>query len=71
MKDHDVVESLNNAWRALCRQYGKQREESLRMVLNLLSKIIGEVESGVRKSHMVQQITIEEWMRILNEEGVK
>ena len=71
MKDYDVIESLNNAWRALCRQYGKQREESLRMALNLLSKIIGEVETEVRESHRVKQITIEEWIKILNEEGVK
>jgi len=69
MKDYDVIESLNNAWRALCRQYEKQREESMRMALNLLSKIIEEVESEVRESHRVEQITIEEWIKMLNEEG--
>ena len=40
-------------------------------MVNLLSKIIGEVETEVRESHRVKQITIEEWIKMLNEEGVK
>ena len=30
MTDLEVVESLNNAWRALCRQYGDDRCEQTR-----------------------------------------
>lgn len=70
MKDTDVIESLNNAWRALCRRYNDihYRNETTRNALNLLSGIIGEVERQVKESNTAKQMTIEEWLDWLEKE---
>lgn len=67
MKDTKVLESFNNAWRAMCRQYREYRSEEMRIALNILGKIIAKVESEVEESHKEEQITIDEWLAMLNE----
>lgn len=67
MTDKEVVESLNNAWRALGRQYQKCPDEGIQCGLNLLAKIVGQVRSEVEESHREKQITIEEWIIMLQE----
>lgn len=66
MTDREVVESLNNAWRALAKQYQRCPNESIKDALNLLSKIIGKVNTEVEESHREVQISIEEWISMLN-----
>ena len=67
MTDREVIESFNNAWRALCRQYKEYPRADFQSALNMLGRIIREVESEVKKSHREGQITLEEWIEMLNE----
>ncbi len=67
MTDREVIESFNNAWRALCRQYKEYPRADIQSALNMLGRIIREVESEVKKSHREGQITLEEWIEMLNE----
>lgn len=69
MTDRQVIESLDNAWRALEKRYGKYPDNGIRHGMNLLAKIIGQVKSEVEKSHEERQITIEEWMEMLQKEN--
>ena len=39
MTGKEVIESLDNAWRALTRQYDKNPDEGTRCGMNLLAKI--------------------------------
>ena len=66
MTDKEVVESLNNAWKAMSRQYGKKPDETMRWALNMIGKIIAKVEGEVKQSHITRQITIDEWIAVLN-----
>lgn len=74
MKDTEVIESLNNAWRALCERYDITRNEETRRALNLLREIINKVDFKVKESNKKKQqiskekqISIEEWIRWLND----
>ena len=67
MTDREVIESFNNAWRALCKQYKEYPRADIQSALNMLGRIIGEVESEVEKSHREGQITLKEWIEMLNE----
>lgn len=67
MTDTQVVESFNNAWRALCKQYRKYPSGQVQSALNMLGKIIGEVKREVEESHRESQITLDEWIAMLNE----
>ena len=66
MTDREVIESLNNAWRALCRQYKEYPRADIQSALNMLGRIVGEVECEVEKNHREGQITLEEWLEMLN-----
>ena len=66
MTDAEVVESLNNAWRAMCRQYDKNPDETMRWALNIVSRVVAKVEYEVGQSHKARQITIDEWIAVLN-----
>lgn len=66
MTDRDVVESFNNAWRTLAKQYQRCPDECIKDALNLLSKIIGKVNTEVEESHREVQISIDEWISMLN-----
>lgn len=61
MTDLEVVESFNNAWRSLCKQYDKYPDESTRQALNMLSKIIGIVQSEVDEKNRVQALSTNDW----------
>ena len=65
MTDIEVVESFNNAWRMMCRQYRESPNQETQTALNMLGRIIGIVESEVKKSHLNRQITIDEWLSML------
>lgn len=70
MTDVEVIESLNNSWRALVKQYSCRPDESTRNALNMLAKIIDKVEHEVKeskKSKKEHQITIDEWIAALND----
>jgi len=67
MKDTEVLESFNNAWEAMCRQYKEYQREEMRVALNILGKIIAKVKSEVEESHKESQITIDEWLTMINE----
>ncbi len=74
MKDTEVIESLNNAWRALCERYDITRNEETRRALNLLREIINKADFEVKESNKKKQqiskekqISIEEWIRWLND----
>lgn len=66
-EENKVIESLNNAWRALARQYYEHPDESTRRALNLLNKIIERIKKEIRNPNGWKQITIEEWMKMLEE----
>lgn len=51
MKDTEVIESLNNAWRALCERYDITRNEETRRALNLLREIINKADFEVKESN--------------------
>lgn len=68
MTDREVLESFDNAWRALCRQYKKYPRADVQSALNMLGRILSKVETEVEKSHREGQITIDEWLEML---GVK
>ncbi len=70
MTDKEVVESFDNAWRALARQYQKYPDNDIRCGLNLLREIIGNVKAEVEENHKEGQITIDEWI-IMLQEGIK
>ncbi len=65
MTDKEVVKSLDNAWIALVRQYDNYPDEGIRCGMNLLRKIIGEVKSEVEENHRQKQITIDDWIAML------
>lgn len=65
MTDKEIMESFENAWRALARQYQKYPDESTRCGLNLLSKIIRQVKSEVEDAKRNGQVTIDEWIDTL------
>ena len=56
MADMEVIESLDNAWRTLARQYTKYPDEGIRCGMNLLAKVIAKVRSEVEESHREKQI---------------
>lgn len=68
MTAKQVIESMDNAWRALCTQYENARDEETRRAINLLSKIIGRMKSEFDESEKNEgkQITIDEWLAWLN-----
>ena len=66
MTDIEVVKSFNNAWRAMCRQYRENPNQETQTALNMLGKIISMVDSEVKKSHVNRQITIYEWLSMLD-----
>lgn len=68
MTDREVIESFDNAWRAMCRQYRKNPTQELQSALNMLGRILSKVKTEVEKSHREGQITIGEWLEML---GVK
>lgn len=68
-KEYEIVESLDNAWRALNKQYSQNPIEEVRIATNLLAKIIGKVNQDYiskKKKEKPGQITIEEWLEWLN-----
>ena len=66
MTDIEVVESFNNAWIAMCRQYRENPNKETQTALNMLGRIIGKVDIEVKKSHINRRITIDEWLFMLD-----
>lgn len=64
MSDIEVIESINNAWRALAKT---NLDETQRVAMNMLARMIGKVKSEVEESHREYQITVDEWIEMLQE----
>lgn len=64
--DEDIIQSLDNAWIALCKEYDKCREEHIRLSINLLGKIIDKVKGKPKNTY--EQITIEQWLEWMKQE---
>lgn len=64
MTTEGIMSSINNAWCGLCRQYANTPHDETRVALNLLSKIIGKIETEITEDEAKKegQISIEEWM---------
>ena len=67
MKEKIVIESLENAWRALACQYVDSPDEDLRKAINLLDRMVKEVkrhiedyEESERKKQ--ERISTQEWL---------
>ena len=67
MTDYQVIESFDNAWGALCKQYRNYPDEGTRQALNMLGRIICKVKNEVEDAHREKQITIDEWIAMLND----
>ncbi|SES69060.1 hypothetical protein [[Clostridium] polysaccharolyticum] len=71
MEANKVIESFKNAWRAMVKFYHENPDENMRCALNLLSKIIGKVETEVNKEarskNEIKQFTIDDWIKMLEE----
>ena len=65
MTDTEVVESLHNAWVVLAKQYNNYPDNGVRCGMNLLAKVIGKVRFEVEESHREGQITMDEWIAML------
>ncbi len=73
MTGDDILNSLDNAWRALSVQYNNCRDEGIRCGMNLLGKIIEKVcaeakrgrDAKIGKEDENQQITLDEWLAVL------
>lgn len=75
MTVEQVIESMDNAWRALNVMQANQPDDSARHAANMVARIIDAVISEIRKSQQKEeeasregQITIEEWIAFLEEE---
>lgn len=67
MNDKQVIESFDNAWRALCKEYEYSPSDDVRTALNQLGKIITKVKSAESNSKKTHQIEIEEWLKFFLE----
>lgn len=67
MTGKEVIDSFNNAWMALAKQYTDRPDESTRCAMNLIAKMIGEVKSQVNRPRKEGQITMDEWLAMLQE----
>lgn len=65
MTDRQVIESFDNAWRALCRQYRAYPSAEFQSAINMLGRMIGKVKREVEESHRDHQVTVDEWIRML------
>ena len=71
MTGQEVIDTLNNAWLALVRQYKENPNTEIQCAVNLLGKICTQVEctyneSKKRTKRGAEQITIEEWIAFLS-----
>ena len=73
MTGDDILNSLDNAWRALSVQYADCRDEGIRCGMNLLGTIIEKVHTEAKRGRDAKrsetdgsrQITIDEWLAVL------
>lgn len=61
MTDKEVIDNFHTAWKALCQKYDEYPDEPTRRALNLLSKIIREVEGRIRDNKDVSE---SDWLEI-------
>ncbi|MCM1264047.1 MAG: hypothetical protein NC313_15150, partial [Butyrivibrio sp.] len=47
----EMIESLNKAWREMTKHYSESPDENMRCAMNILARIIGEVQSEVKTRH--------------------
>lgn len=63
--DKEIIENLDNAWMALTKQYKSHPDEGTRHSMNILAKIIGKIKNKAEQSQKTRQITMEEWLILL------
>ena len=70
MTGKQVIETMDNAWRAVCVQYQNAPDDETRRVLNLVGKIVTKMKSEFDEAEKNdgKQITFEEWFEWLNSE---
>ena len=68
MTAQEVIDSLNNAWRALARSYSEHPNVELQCAMNVTARIIARVEGEMKEREPKEgQISIEEWLSWLKE----
>ena len=70
-KECEIINSLDNAWRALFEHYENTCDEQVRIALNLIAKFTNKVKADFtdkKKREEPHQITIEEWLNFINNE---
>lgn len=61
MTSEEIIDSFKNSWKALCQKYDEYPDEPTRRALNLLSKIIREVEGRIRDN---KDVSKSDWLEI-------
>lgn len=71
-EDNIVIESLNNCWLAMCREQKKNPTAVMQTAMNMLARVIDKTIAGCKKAEKSKeieqkQVTIEEWIELLNQ----
>ena len=67
MTDKDILlEDIDTAWSAISQQYVNSPDESIRIVMNLLARIKGEIERRFKEREKEQErVSVQEWLEFL------
>ena len=67
MTDKDILlEDIDTAWSAISQQYVNSPDESIRIAMNLLARIKGEIERRFKEREKEQErVSVQEWLEFL------
>lgn len=67
---NDVLQSLDNCWRALCQRMRENPTADTQYIMNLLGRIITTAKSEAQRRVQTanKQISIEEWIAWFKED---
>ena len=61
-----LLDDLDNAWRAMAQRYVDSPDESIRIAVNLLAGIKGEIERRFKEREKEQErVSVQEWLEFL------
>ena len=61
-----LLDDLDNAWRAMAQRYVDSPDESIRIAMNLLAGIKGEIERRFKEREKEQErVSVQEWLEFL------
>ena len=61
-----LLDDLDNAWRAMAQRYVDSPDESIRIAMNLLARIKGEIERRFKEREKEQErVSVQEWLEFL------